>query len=265
MERKDILDTIYASGREDARLTDSRRGQLEYLTTMHYIHQLLPKGSRLMEVGAGTGRYSIALAKEGYPTTAVELVEGNLRVLRQNAAGVANLAAYQGDATDLSRWQDNSFDGVLLLGPMYHLYTAEEQHKALDEAIRVTRPGGIIMAAFLSVYAILYNNYLSGNFQEGLAENFDSEGRVRHFQEQCFTGFDVAELEALFQGKPVQQLHLLGTDSVLELASRTPDFRMDDADFAAFARYHLRTCEKRELLGGHSHLLWVGRKQTAAN
>lgn len=262
MERKDILNVIYGSGGEDTRLTSSRQGQLEYLTTMHYINQQLPKGSRLMEVGAGTGRYSIALAKEGYPITAVELVEGNLQVLRQNAAGVANLAAYQGDATDLSRWQDNSFDGVLLLGPMYHLYTPQEQHKALDEAIRITQPGGIIMAAFLSVYAILYNNYLSGNFRVGLEENFDSEGRVRHFQAQCFTGFDVAELEALFQGKPVQQLHLLGTDSVLELASRTPDFHLDDEDFAAFVRFHLHTCEKRELLGGHAHLLWVGKKQS---
>lgn len=262
MERRDMLDELYGTGGEDSRLVKSRHGQLEYLTTMHYIHQLLPKGSRLVEVGAGTGRYSIVLAREGYSVTAVELVEGNLQVLRQNAAGVENLAAYQGDATDLSRWPDNSFDGVLMLGPMYHLYTQEEQHKALDEAIRVTKPGGMVMAAFLSVYAILYNNYLNGNFRAGLEENFDQEGRVRHFREQLFTGFDVAEFEVLFQGKPVKQLHLAGTDSVLELAKNVPAFCLDDEDFAAFAQFHLRTCEKRELLGGHSHLLWIGRKQT---
>lgn len=261
MERADMLNAVYGSGGEDTRLVNSRQGQLEYLTTMHYIHQHLPKGSRLMEVGAGTGRYSIALAKEGYPITAVELVEGNLQVLRQNAAGVENLTAYQGDATDLSRWQDNSFDGVLLLGPMYHLYTPQEQHKALDEAIRITRPGGVVMAAFLSVYAIMYNNYLNANFRAGLGENFDSEGRVRHFREQLFTGFDVVEFEALFQDKPIEQLHLVGTDSVLELAENAPDFCLNDEDFAAFVQFHLRTCEKRELLGGHSHLLWVGRKQ----
>lgn len=70
-----------------------------------------------------------------------------------------------------------------------------------------------------------------------------------------------AEFEVLFQDKPIEQLHLVGTDSVLELVENAPDFCLNDEDFAAFVQFHLRTCEKRELLGGHSHLLWVGRKQ----
>jgi len=74
MERADILNSIYSNCDEDARLLKSRHGQLEYLTTMRYIHKLVPTGSKVMEVGAGTGRYSIALAKEGYDVTALEFV-----------------------------------------------------------------------------------------------------------------------------------------------------------------------------------------------
>lgn len=262
MERTEILNSIYSDRREDTRLTRSRHGQLEYLTTMNYIRKLVPPGSKVLEVGAGTGRYSIALAKEGYDVAALELVANNLEVLRCNAAGLENISAYQGDAEDLGLFADNSFDAVLVLGPMYHLFEKAEQHKALDEAIRVTKPGGVIMAAFISVYQLLYDNYLSGNFKIGLEENFDSDYRVRHFKEQKFTGFDIAEFEALFSKKPVQKIALAGTDSVLELAEKAADFYLSDADFSLFAEYHLKTCETRELLGSHAHLLYICRKDT---
>lgn len=56
----------------------------------------------------------------------------------------------------------------LLLGPMYHLFTEKDQHKVLDEAIRVTKSGGVILVAFLSVHAILYSHFLKDNFEAGL-------------------------------------------------------------------------------------------------
>ena len=260
MDRAEILNKIYNDQREETRLTRSRHGQLEYLTTMDYIHKLVPHGSKVLEVGAGTGRYSIALAREGYDVTAVELVASNLKVLQQSAAGLENLASCQGDAVDLRHFADNSFDAVLVLGPMYHLFGKGEQHLALDEAIRVAKPCGVIMFAFLSVYQIMYDNYLSDNFRAGLEENFDADFRVRHFKEQGFTGFDIQEFEALFSNKPVQNIALAGTDSVLELAEQAPDFHLSDEDFKLFAEYHLKTCETRELLGSHSHLLYICRK-----
>lgn len=256
------MNIIYGGQSENTRLTRSRHGQLEYLTTMNYIHKLVPSGSKVLEVGAGTGSYSISLAKEGYDVTALELVADNLAVLRRNAAGLENIASYQGDALDLGIFADNEFDAVLVLGPMYHLFEKMEQHKALDEAIRVSKPGGVIMAAFISVYQIMYDNYLSGNFRAGLEENFDADYRVKHFKEQGFTGFDIAEFEALFSKKPVRKIALAGTDSVLELAEKAADFHLSDEEFRLFAKYHLKTCETRELLGSQTHLLYICRKNT---
>ena len=78
MKRVDVVNAIYSAYDEDARLTKSRNGQLESITTMRYIHALLPEGAKVLEVGAGTGRYSVALAREGYDVSAVEPVERNL-------------------------------------------------------------------------------------------------------------------------------------------------------------------------------------------
>ena len=263
-KRTEIINGFYDGYVEDTRLSRSRHGQLEYLTTMKYIHQVIPEKASIIEVGAGTGRYSIALAKEGHDVTAIELAKSNFDLLRQNSKGLENITAYQGDALDLSQFQDNTYDLTLVLGPLYHLYDKGDQQKALDEAIRVTKDGGTIMVAFLSVHAILFDNYLQGDLCAGIEENFTEDYQVKHFAEQLFTGFNVDEFEALFESRPVEWITTAATDSILELAEGREDFVMSDEDFIAFAKYHLHNCEKRELLGCSSHLLYICRKNSKA-
>ena len=115
-KRIEILRSFYNNIDEDSRLNRSRQGQLEYLTTRNYIHRYARAGAKILEIGAGTGRYSIALAKEGYNVTAVELVESNLEVLKRNSTGIENIVYYKGDALNLDRFEDNQFDITLLFG-----------------------------------------------------------------------------------------------------------------------------------------------------
>lgn len=260
-ERIRMLESFYGSIDEDVRLNRSRQGQLEYLTTMAFVHRHAQRGARILEIGAGTGRYSIALAKEGYDVTAVELVKGNLDVLKAHGGHLKNLHAYQGDALNLSCLDDGKFDLTLVLGPMYHLYDRDDAHKAIDEALRATKQNGIILAAFLSVHAILYNNYLNGTLAEGMKTNFTDEYAVKHFEEQLFTGYDIEEFEELFARKGVEHISTAAADGILELAQGRRDFAMSDEEFKAYAAYHLAVCEKRELLGSSSHLLYVCRKK----
>ena len=259
--RKEIISGFYGQYDEDGRITRSRHGQLEFCTTMSYIHRFAAGQSKILEVGAGTGSYSIALAREGVDVTAVELVESNLAVLRDKSKGMENIRSFQGDATDLRRFPDNCFDITLSFGPMYHLYEPDEVNCAIDEAIRVTKPKGVIRFAFLSVFAIMYANYFYGNWAEGQAENFTSDYRVRHFKEQLFTGYDVAEFEGLFFGKPVEWITTAGVDGLLEPVEKRPDFSMTDEEFKSFAEWYLAFSEKRELLGAANHLLYICRKQ----
>ena len=259
--RKEIVSSFYDQFDEDGRMTRSRQGQLEYRTTMSFIHRFTTPQSRILEVGAGTGRYSIALAKEGMDVTAVELVDRNLEILRNNSKGMVNLQSFQADATDLSCFEDNAFDVTLIFGPMYHLYETGEVNCAIDEAIRVTKPDGVILFSFLSVFAIMYANYFYGNWAKGQAENYTDQYQVRHFKEQLFTGYDIAEFEELFHGKPVEWLTTAGVDGMLEEIERRPDFSMNDEEFESFAEWYLAFSEKRELLGNTNHLLYICRKQ----
>ncbi|MBR2740265.1 MAG: class I SAM-dependent methyltransferase [Oscillospiraceae bacterium] len=258
--RKEIIGGFYGEYDEDIRLIKSRHGQLEYRMTMNYIHRYASEGTRILEIGAGTGRYSVALAKEGMDVTAVELLESNLEKLRKNSEGVPNIHPFQGDATDLGMLEDDSFDVTLVFGPMYHLYEEDEVSRAINEAVRVTRTGGVILFAFLSVFAIMYANYFYGRWKEGLEENFTEDYKVKHFKEQLFTGYDIAEFEELFRNRPVEHITTAGTDGLLEPIEDRPDFLMSDEDMDSLEKWYMSFCEKRELLGMTNHLLYICRK-----
>ena len=163
MDVKTYLERYYESYDEEGRLL-TRHGQVEYLTTMRYIHRYLRPGMRMLEIGAATGRYSHALAREGYCVDAVELVEHNIELFRQNTQPGERGTVTQGNAMDLSFFSDDSYDLTLLLGPLYHLFSDEDKSKALSEAIRVTKPGGVIFAAYCMADA----SVLSYGFVRGM-------------------------------------------------------------------------------------------------
>ncbi|PWT26982.1 GNAT family N-acetyltransferase [Butyrivibrio fibrisolvens] len=259
--REEIVSKFYSQYEEDGRLERTVHGRLEYATTMNYIHRFANKNSKVLEIGAGTGRYSIALAKEGMNVTAVELVEKNLEVLRTHSKELPNLHSIQGDATDLRALASNTFDVTLVLGPLYHLYESNEVNRAIDEAIRVTKPGGVIMFAFISVYAIMYSNYFYGNWASGQEENFTKDYQIRHFKEQLFTGYDITEFEQLFKEKDVFWITTTGVDGLLEPLEQRVDFEVSDEDFNKLFEWYLQFSEKRELLGNTNHLLYICKKR----
>lgn len=108
MKTFDYLNEYYNSRNEDERL-DSQHGQVEYLTTMRYIQKYINPGMKILEVGAGTGKYSIALAKLGCMVEAVELIPHNIDVFKQKITAEDSIIVRQGDAKDLSCFADASF------------------------------------------------------------------------------------------------------------------------------------------------------------
>lgn len=243
---------------EDGRLA-SRHGSVEFLTTMHYIRRYLRPGHRVLEIGAGTGRYSHALAREGFRVDAVELVEHNIEVFRQNTLPCEAVTVTRGSALDLAGFADGAYDLVLLLGPLYHLYTPEDKRRALAEAIRVARPGGVIFAA----YVISDGCLLDEGFRRGSVDVADYLRRGL-LDPETFAAFsrpeDLFELvrkedvDALMSPFPVTRLHYLAADGCALLLREELD-RMDEAQFRLFMRYHLATCERPDLLGITSHAL----------
>ncbi len=175
MKMNQFLIDFYNNYDEDNRLV-LKHESVEFLTTMHYIEKYIRPGDCVIEIGAGTGRYSHTLAHQGYNIDAVELVEHNIEIFHQNTQSNENITISQGNAMDLSEFSDNQYDITLLLGPMYHLYTIEDKRQALKEAIRVTKPGGVIFVAYvISDICILDEGFNRNNIN---IEKYIEEGLI---------------------------------------------------------------------------------------
>lgn len=249
-EYKEKLTAYYNKFNEDKRLL-RRHGQVEYITTMKYIHRFLKTGDKVLDVGAGTGRYSIALRSEGYDVTAFELCRPNIGMMRKNDP---ELKVVEGDARDLSAFEDESFDVVLLFGPMYHLPSEEDKLKALSEARRVCRTGGTILVAYLmNDYAVVFHAFMEGHYRE-ISSFLDENYKVLPGGNDLYSYVRLDEVRELSDK--------CGLSHVLTIAADGPsDYirpvlnAMDEETFSAFIDYHLSVCEREELLGSSSHIV----------
>lgn len=261
MDTAEILTAYYSNYDEDSRLR-SRHGMVEFLTTMRYIEKYLKPGMRILEIGAGTGRCSHALAQMGYTVDAVELVEHNIDIFRRNTQMGEDVSIRQGDARDLSDFKDDTYDITLLLGPMYHLFTAEDQKKALSEAIRVTKPGGILYAAYCGNDATMVQYCFGrGMLREERYQKLVDMNTFKASSDpaELFVLYRREDIDVLMEGFPCQRLHFVGTDMATNYMRGCIDVMEDDL-FELYLKYHYSICERSDLVGASNHFLDVFRK-----
>ena len=254
------LEAYYNKFCEEKRLT-RRHGNVEYITSMKYIHKYLETMSRdvkILDIGAGTGRYSVALAEAGYDVTAVELVKYNLGILKQKNSSVK---AYQGNALNLKRFVDNTFDMTLLFGPMYHLYSFEDKVKALSEAKRVTKPGGIILVAYcMNEYSIVLHGFKDGFIKESIRDGkVNADFRVTPKPEDLYDYVRLEDIDSYNKATDLERIQIVAADGPANYMRQTLN-AMDEETYELFVQYHLSTCERAELLGASAHTLDILRK-----
>ena len=260
MDRKEVLDKYYREDCEEDQRFESNHGKVEFITTTTYIDKYLKTGDRILEVGAGTGRYSLYYAKKGYKINSIEFVKHNLDILKSKITNDMDITAEQGDALDLSRFEDNTFDVTLVLGPLYHLYNDDQINKAIDEAIRVTKKNGIIMLAYLTSDSIMIGWTLKKHHFDRKGQAFDENYKMINQLEEIFSAFYVDEFEDIMSKKNVEELHMIATDGMSHHLKEAVD-DLDEYEFNEWIKYHLSTCERRDLMGYSNHMLYIGKKK----
>lgn len=247
---------IYEVLDENSRLNRSKAARVEFLTTVRYIERYVKPGGRILDVGAGAGEYSLYFARKGYEVCALELAENNIKAFRQKLTPEDDIELVQGNALDLSRYEDGSFDAVLLFGPLYHLHDEGDKLRCIAEAKRVCKAGGKIFFAFISNDFVILTEF-SYRPDYFMAGDYDKETfRLNDFP---FVFHTVDECRRVLREGGVHILHEVASDGVSELMEDRIN-AMDDENYQQYLRYHSYICEKPELLGMTNHLLFVGEK-----
>lgn len=257
------LEQYYNKFNEDKRL-DSRHGQVEYRVSMKYIHEYIPadrsrEDVKILDIGAGTGRYSVALANEGYDVTAVELVKYNLGMLKSKGSTVK---AMQGNALNLKKLENNTFDVTLLFGPMYHLFGEADKRQALSEAKRVTKPGGVILVAYcMNEYGVLTYAFKERHISEcveemRLTEDFHTISR----KENLYDYMRIEDIDALLEDSGLERIKIISPDGPANYMRPFLN-QLSEEEFEHFVAYQMATCERMDLIGAGAHTLDILRKR----
>lgn len=257
-----ILTDYYSNYEEDNRLR-SRHGMVEFLTTMRYIEKYLRPGIRILEIGAGTGRYSHALAQKGYRVDAVELVQHNIDIFKEKTQPGESITITQGNAMDLHFLRENVYDITLLLGPMYHLFNEEDQKRALLEAVRVTKPGGIVYAAYCGNDATMVQYCFGrGMLREKRYQDLVDFQTFKASSDpaELFQLYRKEDIDALMKDLPAKRLHYVGTDMATNYM-RTAIAEMEEDLYQMYLAYHFTICERSDMVGVSHHFLDIFQKE----
>lgn len=250
------IERHYNKHPEDLRLT-RRHGIVEFEVTMHHLHRFLQPTDFILDIGAGTGRYASALMAEGRSVKAVELVRRNIEVFlkREPTADVV-----QGDARSMPFLADGVADVTLLLGPLYHLMTDEEKLKALREARRVTRQGGLIFVAYLmNEYSILSYCFDEDRIADLMARGVvDENFHVRVKDDELYDYVRLDDIDRLNAAAGLERVTIFSPDGAADYM-RTRLNRMSDETFARFIDYQKCISERSDLIGAGSHVVDVVR------
>ena len=275
------IEKYYNKFHEEHRLT-TRHGQVEFRTTLHYIEEairwlsdaerrietdydwksvknradrvglgLSTSPLKIADIGAGTGRYSVELCHRGYDVTAVELVKHNLEILR---AKHENIKTWQGDARNLSFLDDKSFDITLLFGPLYHLHGDEEKLKALTEARRITKKGGIILVAYvMNEYSVISYCFKEHKWSEVAAKGgLSPDFHTICTEEDLYDYVRLEDIDRLNKVAGLERIKIISADGAADYMRRELN-EMSPEEFEAFCSFQLAIAERPELVGAGSH------------
>ena len=259
------IEKFYNKFNEDKRLK-TRHGQVEYQITMHYISKYIEELTpyTIVDIGAGAGAYTVPLISEVDHVIAIDVVRYNLGRLRQNVRKMMSeyedrLTCYKRDARKLRDIDSNISDMTLLLGPMYHLSTTEDRRKALLEAIRVTKPGGVIFVAYImNEYGILMHGFNEHTIIDDIRSgNVDENFHINN-EDKIYSFVRLEDIDKVNEGMDVKRELIFSPDGMAN-HFRPMLNSLSEEEFKAFIEYQKKVSSRSDFLGASAHTVDILR------
>jgi SAM-dependent methyltransferase len=252
-------------GSEHRRLEEH---QLEYDLTWRFLEVYLPPSGEILEIGAGTGHYTLGLVQMGYTVTAVDFSKANLEACQEylTKAGFANRVEFiLDDARYMNDVPQKEYDAVLLMGPLYHLVEESDRKMALKQAYDRLRTGGVIFSAFISRFGIF------GVIMKIMPDSIEDQKQVRSvltrgrdregWPSGGFRAFfsTVEEIAPLHEKIGFQTIKLVGVEPAISADDESYN-KLEGERRGLLLNLLYEISDQPSIVGASQHLLYIGRK-----
>lgn len=251
------------------------REPLEFYVNLHYMRRYLPANGHIADIGSGPGKYALELAQWGYRVGLADLMPRFVAEAGNKAmeAGVEERFSgfHVSNATELSCFADESFDASLMLGPLYHLQEREERIKAIRELHRITKPGGIIFAAFMPRIKFMQQSIRhpllwKPHHEIDSLREFVQTGRFNHSDPGRFTGVyyeRIEDIAPIMEAEGYETLKLIGSNgfaSALDHQAYEYWRGQGEDAYRQLMALIVESADDPYMLGSSTHLLYIGRR-----
>jgi len=236
----------------------------------HYLRQFVAPGSRVLEVGAGPGRFTQILAELGCQVVVADLSPVQLALHKQHASELGFESAVESrqlvDICQLDDFETESFDAVIAYGgPLSYVF--DRAPDALAECTRVCKPGGLVLASVMSLWGTSHK-FLTGVLELPPADNerITSTGDLtpaNHagVNHQCHM-FKSGELRNLATHAGLEVVAMSASGCLaLTWADEFAKLESSDSQWQELLRMELEASAEPGCLDMGTHLLLVGKKQ----
>lgn len=263
--KKHVIES-YENYREEDRLSTNNARKIEFLTTVRILDRLIVGKKKILDCAAGTGIYSFYYADRGHEVTATDITPRHIEIMQENLKSkpyTMEMAVL--DATDMSRFKDETFDIVLNMGPFYHLINESDREVCMKESLRVLKKGGLIITSYIPRYYIFQYIAVQNDafLDDRLAKQIIQTGVLRHEDEKCFwtdTYYStMEEMEQLYRNHGITVVDHFAQDGLTPQFAETAD-KWTEAQFKVWCDYHYSVCREKSLLGASNHVVLIGKK-----
>lgn len=265
------IEEYYNAFEEKDRLNRDNSGKLEFEMSMRILKKYLPQNAIILDLGGASGTYTVPLAQMGYTMFLADLspklIEEAKEIIKEKNLNNVKVCDVM-NAIDLSKYEDNKFDVVILFGPLYHLLDIVEREKCIQEVNRVLKKDGIVFASFIPYLAgsiAIIDRYfrhpeqvniknLENVFATGMFNNASNKG----FQEGYYA--KAQEIERLFSDKGFVKIDLL---SIRGIGYEKEDniYKVEDGVmFENIISIIEKTAREKEIVETCGHAMYIGKK-----
>ena len=259
----------YYNDAAESELTRLERHQLECDITWRYLEKYLPSTGTVLDIGAGTGEYTLELGRRGYTVMAVDLSPTLLEICQRRVSeeGLEGKVTFLvADARDLADVAGSDFDAVLFMGPLYHLVLEEDRKTALREASNKLKPGGVVFSSFISRYGIL------GDLLKKIPQWIENQSEVRSIMEQGkdpdgmhrggFRGYfaEISEMAPLHEEIGFKTLVVAGIEPAISADDESYN-RLDKPRRKLWLDLLYEISTEESIIAASRHLLYIGVKE----